>query len=63
MITGVNPYFGLRGEEDEKNLRMQFEKTKEYYLQTFGEDIARNREADCWHDCEERCWHACSDDK
>lgn len=51
MITGVNPYFGLRGEEDEKNLRMQFEKTKEYYLQTFGEDMARNREADCWHDC------------
>lgn len=57
------PYFGLRGDEDEKNLHKQFECTKEYYLQAFGENMARNREADCWHDCEDRCWHACSDDK
>lgn len=59
------PYFGLRGEDDAKNLRTQFEKTKEYYLQSFGEDMARNKEADCWHDCEDRCWHACdnSDDR
>lgn len=56
------PYFGLRGEDDAKNLKTQFENTKEYYLQTFGESMARNREADCWHDCEDRCWHACSDD-
>jgi len=55
------PYFGLRGEQDEKDLRNSFEKTKEYYLQSFGEDLARNREADCWHDCEDRCWHACDD--
>lgn len=56
------PYFGLRGDDDAKNLKAQFENTKEYYLQTFGESMARNREADCWHDCEDRCWHACSDD-
>jgi len=55
------PYFGLRGEQDEKDLKNAFEKTKEYYLQSFGEDLARNREADCWHDCEDRCWHACDD--
>lgn len=55
------PYFGLRGEQDEKDLKKSFEKTKEYYLQSFGEDLARNREADCWHDCEDRCWHACDD--
>lgn len=54
------PYFGLRGESDAKELKNQFEKTKEYYLQTFGEELARNREADCWHDCEDRCHHACS---
>lgn len=53
------PYFGLRGEQDAKDLRNAFERTKEYYLQTFGEDMARNKEADCWHDCEDRCWHAC----
>lgn len=54
------PYFGLRGEEDEKNLKLQFVKTKEYYLQSFGESMTRENEADCWHDCENRCWHACS---
>jgi alpha-ketoglutarate-dependent taurine dioxygenase len=54
------PYFGLRGEEDAKDLKLQFEKTKEYYLQSFGENLARNREADCWHDCEDRCHNACS---
>jgi alpha-ketoglutarate-dependent taurine dioxygenase len=57
------PYFGLRGEEDAKELKKQFENTKEYYLQSFGEDLARNREADCWHDCEDRCHNACSKGK
>lgn len=55
------PYFGLRGEEDAKNLKSSFEKTKELYEKTFGEPLARNRESDCWHDCEDRCWHACND--
>lgn len=54
------PYFGLRGEDDARDLHDAFLKTKEYYLQSFGEDLARNREADCWHDCEDRCWHDCS---
>ena len=54
------PYFGLRGDNDAIELKKQFEKTKEYYLQSFGEDLARNREADCWHDCEDRCHNACS---
>jgi hypothetical protein len=53
------PYFGLRGEADAKDLHDAFLKTKEYYLQSFGEDLARNKEADCWHDCEDRCWHEC----
>lgn len=57
------PYFGIRGEEDAQNLRNAFEKTKEYYLLSFGEDLARDRASDCWHDCENRCWHACSDEK
>lgn len=54
------PYFGLRGEEDEKQLKASFEKTKGYYLELFGEPMARGGESDCWHDCQDRCWHACS---
>ncbi len=57
------PYFGLRGADDERNLKSAFEKTKELYEKLFSEPMARNRESDCWHDCEDRCWHACSDDK
>ncbi len=57
------PYFGLRGDDDAIELKKQFEKTKEYYLQSFGEALARDREADCWHDCENRCHNACSEGK
>lgn len=53
------PYFGLRGEEDEKNLIDSFEKTKRLYAETFGEPMARGGATDCWHDCQDRCWHAC----
>ncbi len=54
------PYFGLRGDEDAKNLELAFEQTKKYYLATFGEELARLDGADCWHDCQNTCWHACS---
>jgi hypothetical protein len=54
------PYFGLRGEEDAKNLKSAFEKTKEYYISEFREPMTRDAAGDCWHDCESRCWHACS---
>ncbi len=54
------PYFGLRGEEDEKNLKAAFLKTQEFYEKEFGEPMARGGASDCWHDCENRCWHACS---
>ncbi len=53
------PYFGLRGDEDARNLRSAFETTKELYEQTFGESMTRDRAGDCWHDCESRCWHEC----
>lgn len=54
------PYFGLRGDEDEKRLKASFEQTKKYYEGLFGEPMARGGESDCWHDCDGRCWHACS---
>ena len=53
------PYFGLRGEEDEKNLIASFQTTKRFYEETFGEPMARDEANDCWHDCENRCWHEC----
>ena len=58
------PYFGLRGEEDEKQLEQSFETTKLLYQKTFGESLVRGgvEGSDCWHDCQDRCWHACSED-
>jgi hypothetical protein len=56
------PYFGIRGEEDARNLQNAFEKTKELYQVEFGEPMARDEHSSCWHDCESRCWHACSDE-
>lgn len=58
------PYFGMRGEQDAINLKNSFYLTKDRYLETFNEEMAReDSEMKCWHDCENRCWHACSDDK
>ena len=55
------PYFGMRGEQDAKDLENSFGKTKELYLKTFGEEIARDsQEMKCWHDCQNRCHNACS---
>lgn len=53
------PYFGLRGDDDEKALKASFETTKQHYQTLFGEPMARGGESDCWHDCEDRCWHEC----
>jgi len=54
------PYFGLRGEDDAKNLERCFEITKDLYLISFGENLVREDGADCWHDCQNNCWHSCS---
>ncbi len=54
------PYFGMRGEEDEKNLKSAFEKTKNLYEKEFGESMVRSEHQKCWHDCENRCHNACS---
>lgn len=54
------PYFGLRGEDDVKNLHGAFEKTKCLYKKEFGENLDRSEMQKCWHDCESRCWHECS---
>ena len=53
------PYFGLRGEDDEKELESSFEKTKTYYETLFGEPMARGGPSDCWNDCQNKCWNAC----
>ena len=53
------PYFGLRGDEDEKQLKASFEETKLLYEKTFGESLIRGNAGDCWHDCQGRCHNAC----
>jgi hypothetical protein len=57
------PYFGMRGEQDAKDLENAFYATAERYQATFGEAMLQNEQKGCWHDCSGRCWHACSDDK
>ena len=55
------PYFGMRGEQDEKDLENGWILTKQRYLETFKEEISReDQEMKCWHDCQNRCWHECS---
>ncbi len=54
------PYFGLRGDEDEQQLKLSFEKTNAHYENLFGESMMCNDESKCQRDCEGRCWHACS---
>lgn len=57
------PYFGMRGEEDARNLENEFHATQRLYQHAFGEDMSRGGPTDCWHDCQGRCHHACSNDK
>ncbi len=56
------PYFGLRGNEDKKNLENAFEATKQLYEVAFNEPMLKSKHSSCWHDCQGRCWHACSND-
>jgi hypothetical protein len=54
------PYFGMRGEQDAKDLENSFYRTKKLYEESFNETIGANSGESCHHDCESRCWHACS---
>ncbi|EAY29877.1 glycine-rich domain-containing protein [Microscilla marina] len=54
------PYFGMRGSQDAQNLADVFEKTKDLYLELFDEEMVREDQNKCWHDCQNRCWQACS---
>ena len=56
------PYFGMRGDEDERNLASAFESTKGFYEKSFGERMDRSEANKCWHDCQNRCWHACKEE-
>lgn len=49
------PYFGMRGKEDAKNLRVAFEETCRLYKELFGEDYTCGElEAKCY-----KCGSAC----
>ena len=56
-------YFGMRGEQDAKDLENAFLRTQTLYQEAFNETLGANAGENCWHDCESRCWHACSGDK
>lgn len=47
------PYFGLRGEEDARNLSEAVLATKRAYKETFGEDTPNGSSADCKAGCGE----------
>jgi len=53
------PYFGMRGEQDEKDLMNAFLRTKELYSKEFGDSLVPEGMTDCWHDCQGRCHNAC----
>ncbi len=53
------PYFGMRGDQDAKDLENSFYKTKDRYLSLFGEDMVRSEHQKCWNDCQNKCWNAC----
>lgn len=53
------PYFGMRGEQDAKDLENSFHRTKKLYEESFKESIGANSGESCWHSCQSRCWHAC----
>lgn len=40
------PYFGMRGEDDAKNLESEFRVSQSRYLKAFGEDMSRSESTD-----------------
>lgn len=52
------PYFGMRGDEDAKNLVSAFEETKTTYARLFGEEYSHSDATRC-HKCSSTC-HKCS---
>ena len=47
------PYFGMRGEEDKKDLEKAFHETDQLYLQHFSESPLSRKIADCGSLCNE----------
>ncbi|MEI6750731.1 MAG: glycine-rich domain-containing protein-like [Bacteroidota bacterium] len=54
------PYFGMRDEQEAKDLENAFRKTQALYQDAFKETLGSNAGENCWHDCAGRCWHDCS---
>jgi hypothetical protein len=61
------PYFGMRGEEDERNLHDSFEQTRDAYMRLFGEDycaeydVSRcHKGCSTCHKCQSGCGMKCT---
>lgn len=52
------PYFGMRGEEDARNLQASFEETRASYSRLFGEDYCLQFGESRCHKCSSKC-HKC----
>ncbi len=53
------PYFGIRNEEDRKQLESAFEETQKIYLKEFGEVMLDGESSHCNRSCVSYCKRAC----
>jgi hypothetical protein len=53
------PYFGMRGEDDARNLESAFEETKATYFRLFGEEYCHSEAVKC-HKCSSPTCHKCA---
>jgi len=53
------PYFGIRDEQDRKNLNHAFDETQVIYRQEFGEDMLEKESGRCTRNCVSRCTRKC----
>jgi hypothetical protein len=54
------PYFGIRSEEDRKDLESSFSKTQAIYFREFGEEMINEQSGKCTRNCVSRCTRRCS---
>ena len=54
------PYFGIRSEEDKKDLETAFNETQKIYVAEFGEEMINEDSSKCTRNCVSRCTRRCS---
>jgi hypothetical protein len=54
------PYFGIRSEDDKKNLDSAFSETQKIYSSEFGGEMINEDSSKCTRNCVSRCTRKCS---